>query len=70
MKEFFCEWFKLMIVSCLFFVVLSIIIVPTILADNVIKDNNVSALFTFAWPFLSVTFFTTIAIREVKKKNK
>ena len=70
MKKFICEWFKIMMVFCLFFVVLAIIIVPTILADNVIKDNNVSALVTFAWTFLSATFFTTIAIREVKKKNK
>lgn len=69
MKKFICEWFKIMMVSCLFFVVLAIIIVPTILADNVIKDNNVSTLFTFAWGFLSTTFFTTIAIREVKKKK-
>lgn len=59
-----------MAISCLFLVALAIIIVPTIIADKFINDNSVSALFTFYWGFLSATFFTTIAIREVKKKNK
>lgn len=70
MKSFFLEWFKLMAIACLFHVALAIIVIPTIIADKFINDNSVSALFTFAWGFLSTTFFITIAIREVKKKNK
>lgn len=70
MKSFFLEWFKLMAISCLFLVALAIIVIPTIIADKFINDNSVSALFTFYWGFLSSTFLTTIAIREVKKKNK
>lgn len=70
MKEFICEWVRLMMVSCLFFVVLAIIIVPTIVADKIIDNNSVSELFTFVWGFLNVTFFAAIAIREVKKKNE
>lgn len=69
MKEFFCEWFKIMAILCLFLVALAIIVIPTIIADKFINDNSVSALFTFAWSFLSSTFLTTIAIREVRKKK-
>lgn len=70
MKEFFCEWFKLMIYVLIFFIVLAIIIIPTIIADKFINNNSISLLFTFAWGFFSATFFTTIVFRKIKKKNK
>lgn len=70
MKEFICEWFKITISVCLFFCALSIIIIPTIIADKFIDNHIVSALFSFVWATLSTTFFVTIAIRKVRKEYK